>query len=195
LIKFLISFDAKEELKVNKINIIGFIPVKFSRLYIYLKRGQTYPISLLPCICESNTIKFMDTVSAKKRSEIMSKIKSRDSKIEVSVRKFLFSKGLRFRKNVKNLPGCPDIVLPKYKTIVFVHGCFWHGHNCKYSRVPKTRKKYWSEKLKGNHLRDLKNTRKLRSMGWSCLVVWECKLKKNFEGEMSKLEKKIITRS
>lgn len=137
----------------------------------------------------------MDNVSAKKRSEIMSKIQSRDSKIEVAVRKYLFSKGLRFRKNVKALPGCPDIVLHKYKTIVFIHGCFWHRHSCKYSRIPKTRQKYWTDKLEGNHLRDLKNLRTLRKLGWSCLTVWECKLKENFEREMTKLEKKIMTGS
>lgn len=132
----------------------------------------------------------MDTVSKKKRSEIMSKIKGSDTKIEVLVRSFLFRKGFRFKKNERSLPGSPDIVLPKHNAVVFVHGCFWHGHRgC--LRLPKTRKKYWREKIEGNAKRDAKNAGKLRRMGWRVFTVWECKLKKNFQGEMEKLEKKI----
>ncbi len=138
----------------------------------------------------------MDTVSKEKRSEIMSKVRGKDSKIEILVRSALFKRGFRFRKNVRELIGIPDIVLPKYKTLVFVNGCFWHGHKkCKAARIPKTRTKYWSEKINANASRDKRNLRALRNMGWKCLTVWECKLKKDFPHEIQKLEKKILARS
>ena len=132
----------------------------------------------------------MDTVSKEKRSEIMSKIRGKDTKIEIRARSYLFRHGLRFRKNVRSLPGTPDIVLPKHHAVVFVHGCFWHGHKtC--LRLPKTRKRYWREKIQGNIERDVRNQRRLRNMGWRVFTVWECKLNNDFDQEMEKLEKKI----
>ncbi len=113
------------------------------------------------------------------RSFNMSRIRSKDTKPEMLVRKFLFSKGLRYRLHDKSLPGKPDLVFPKYKTALFVNGCFWHGHEgCKYFVVPKTRTKWWLEKIKKNVQNDDKNIFKLYQLGWSSLIVWECELKK-----------------
>lgn len=121
----------------------------------------------------------MDKHSKEVRSYNMSQIRSTNSKPEIMVRKYLFSKGLRYRKNVKTLPGKPDIVLPKYKTIVFVNGCFWHGHkNCKYFVMPKSNIEFWNEKISRNVKRDEEIHRKLSAAGWNVIVVWECELKK-----------------
>lgn len=122
----------------------------------------------------------MDKHSKEVRSYNMSQIRSTNSKPEIMVRKHLFSKGLRYWKNVKTLPGKPDIVLPKYKTIVFVNGCFWHGHkNCKYFVMPKSNIEFWNEKISRNISRDEEIHRKLSVAGWNVIVVWECELKKD----------------
>lgn len=121
-----------------------------------------------------------DIHSKETRSYNMSRIKGKDTKPEVIVRKFLFSRGLRFRKNDKRYPGHPDIVLPKYSTIIFVHGCFWHLHeNCRYAVMPSSNTNYWENKLIGNRNRDKRNEELLISMGWKVIVVWECELKKD----------------
>lgn len=110
----------------------------------------------------------------------MSRIKGKDTKPEMLVRKFLFSKGFRYRIHVKDLPGKPDIVLPKYKTVIFIHGCFWHGHEgCKYFVMPKTRTEWWAEKINKNISNDKKHYQLLTEQGWKILNVWECELKKN----------------
>ena len=120
----------------------------------------------------------MDNHSKEVRSYNMSKIRSTGTKPEEAVRKYLFSKGLRYRKNVKTLPGKPDIVLPKYKTIVFVNGCFCHGHqNCRYFVMPKSNAEYWSEKIKRNKERDITIYNQLTELGWNVITVWECGLK------------------
>ena len=106
-----------------------------------------------------------DIFSQTKRSDIMSKISSKDTKPEILVRKFLFSKGFRYRINVKTLPGKPDIVLPKYKTIIFVNGCFWHGHNCKKGKLPSSNTDFWKEKISNNKSRDAKNSDLLVKLG------------------------------
>lgn len=121
----------------------------------------------------------VDKFSKETRSMIMSRIKSTNTKPEEIVRKFLFSKGFRYRKNVKKLPGCPDIVLPKYKTIIFVNGCFWHMHNCDNISCPSSNIAYWNAKLQRNIERDSKNIDLLKSKGWKVIVIWECELKKN----------------
>lgn len=109
----------------------------------------------------------------------MSRIRSKDTSIEVAVRSYLFKLGYRFRKNVKNLPGKPDIVLPKYKTVIFVNGCFGHRHSgCRFASVPKSRIEYWNEKFRRNTENDSKNKEILESMGWKVIVLWECDLKK-----------------
>lgn len=128
-----------------------------------------------------------DVHSKQTRSYNMSQIRSKDTKPEILVRKFLHSKGLRFRLHSKNLPGKPDIVLPKYKTVIFVHGCFWHGHKgCKYFVVPKTRAEWWLSKINGNAANDLKKRSALKKEGWKIINIWECELKSK------KLEKTLL---
>jgi DNA mismatch endonuclease (patch repair protein) len=114
------------------------------------------------------------------RSYNMSRIQAKDTKPEMLVRKFLHSNGFRYRLHVKDLPGKPDLVLPKYNSVIFVHGCFWHAHaGCEYFTIPKTRTNWWKEKLYGNKERDEKNIEKLKEDGWNVIVVWECELKPN----------------
>ena len=123
----------------------------------------------------------MDKHSKETRSYNMSMIKSTGTKPEEMVRKYLFSRGLRYRKNVRSLPGKPDIVLRKYKTVVFVNGCFWHGHsNCKYFVMPKSNVKFWQEKISRTIMRDNEAYEKLADLGWNVLTIWECQLKKNY---------------
>ena len=118
----------------------------------------------------------------------MSHIRSKDTKPEVTVRKYLFSKGFTYRKNVKTLPGCPDIVLPKYKTVIFVNGCFWHKHDCPRFVWPSSNEDYWREKIIRNVKRDGDNYEQLEASGWDDYVVWECQLKKkDFDNTMDKL--------
>lgn len=134
-----------------------------------------------------------DNHSKEVRSMNMSHIRSTNSKPEEIVRKYLFSKGLRYRKNVKTLPGKPDIVLKKYKTVIFVNGCFWHKHDCGRFVMPSSNVEYWSKKIDGNIERDRNNTEQLMDMGWNVLVIWECQLKKKVrESELEKLYNDII---
>lgn len=120
----------------------------------------------------------MDNRSKEARSKNMSNIPSKNTKPEETVRKYLFSKGFRYRKNVSNLPGKPDIVLPKYKTVIFVNGCFWHAHEgCRWFVPPKTNKKFWENKFQYNRSRDEKNYLKLQTMGWKVVVIWECEIR------------------
>ncbi len=129
-----------------------------------------------------------DRLTQEERSNLMSKIHSTNTTIEIKVRKYLFSKGFRFRVNDKRYAGRPDIVLPKYKTIIFIHGCFWHGHpNCKVSHVPKSNDGYWSVKLKKNVERDNQHVILLESQGWRVITLWECDIKKDFENTMDRL--------
>lgn len=124
----------------------------------------------------------MDGLSPERRSWNMSRIRSKDTKIEVKVRQYLFAKGFRFRKNDKRYPGKPDVVLPKYKTVIFVNGCFWHMHEgCKQARLPKTNVEFWKEKMERNAANDKLHQEQLCSMGWHVIVLWECELKRDFE--------------
>jgi DNA mismatch endonuclease, patch repair protein len=108
----------------------------------------------------------------------MSRISGKETKLEILVRKYLFSKGFRFRKNVKRLPGTPDIVLLKFKTVIFVHGCFWHGHKgCSKATLPKSNILFWKEKIHKTVERDKAKTEKLKQMGWKVITVWQCQLK------------------
>ena len=120
---------------------------------------------------------------SEQRSRNMSAIKSKNTKPEIAVRKLLHSMGYRFRLHRKDLPGSPDIVLPKYKTVIFVHGCFWHRHeNCKYASTPKTRQEFWEAKFRENINRDKLNQENLSSKGWKIIIVWECEIKdKDFD--------------
>jgi len=119
-----------------------------------------------------------DNHSKEVRSMNMSHIRSTNTKPEEIVRKYLFSKGLRYRKNVRSLPGKPDIVLRKYKTVIFVNGCFWHKHDCGRFIMPSTNTEYWSNKISRNVERDKINTKLLEAQGWKVIVIWECQLKR-----------------
>ena len=121
----------------------------------------------------------MDVFSQKRRSEIMPAIRSADTSPELVVRGLLHRLGFRFRLHRKDLPGCPDVILPKWKVVVFIHGCFWHGHDCRRgskNRKPKSNKAYWTRKLNRNIVRDAENGTKLTALGWRRFVVWECEL-------------------
>jgi DNA mismatch endonuclease (patch repair protein) len=131
-----------------------------------------------------------DVHDKKTRSYNMSQIKGRNTKPEIEVRKFLFLNGLRFRLHDKNLPGNPDIILPKYKSVIFVNGCFWHGHEgCKYFVIPQTRTDFWLNKIKTNIANDKKNLNLLKQDGWNVFTVWECELNK--DGHLNNLIKQI----
>lgn len=131
----------------------------------------------------------MDTVTPSKRSFIMSRIRAKDTIPEIVVRKKLFESGLRYRIHVRGLPGTPDIAIKKYKLVVDVRGCFWHGHEkCKFSSKPKSNKAFWLEKIDRNKQRDRANLKKLRKLGYRVFVVWECKTKKE-ESLMSEIDK------
>ena len=125
---------------------------------------------------------------SKERSKNMAAIKSKNTNPEIKVRKLLHSLGYRFRLHKKELPGSPDIVLKKYKTVVFVHGCFWHRHKeCKYASNPKTREEFWNKKFLSNIERDIKVRERIKAAGWKSIVVWECELK-----DIQKLKNRII---
>ena len=129
-----------------------------------------------------------DRISPEHRSWNMSRIKGKDTKIEVMVRQYLFHYGFRFRKNDKRYPGKPDVILPKYKTAIFVHGCFWHRHEgCKLTTTPKTRAEFWNEKFAKNVANDKKHYEQLKELGWNVIVIWECELENDFEVTMEKV--------
>lgn len=131
-----------------------------------------------------------DIVDAATRSRMMAGIRGKDTKPELLVRSYLHRNGLRYRLHVKDLPGKPDIVLPKYRTVVFVHGCFWHQHpGCKYAVMPGNNKAFWKNKLEGNAIRDKKNIALLRKGGWKCHTIWECQVhsEKRLAGLVSKI--------
>lgn len=135
-----------------------------------------------------------DIFTEKKRSQIMALISGKETQPEILVRRFLFNKGFRFRKNVKTLPGKPDIVLPKYKTAILIHGCFWHGHtNCSKATLPTSNIDFWQTKINSNTERDKRVKQELRKSGWRVITIWECKLKnkKAFENSMDKLIQKL----
>ncbi len=122
----------------------------------------------------------------------MSKIRGKNTKPEMILRSQLFRKGFRFRVHQKDLPGNPDIVLTKYKTVIFVHGCFWHYHkDCKEGRIPSTNSKFWKDKLEHNVKKDAKHLKALKNMGWKVLVLWECGVEKKLETVMQKVMKSV----
>ena len=128
-----------------------------------------------------------DTLTKEQRSARMALIKAKDTKPELLVRRLVHGLGYRYRLHKKGLPGRPDLVFGWRKKVIFVHGCFWHQHlNCRYARMPKSKTGYWSEKLTGNRERDVANVRRLESMGWRSLIIWECELK-----NLPKITKKI----
>ena len=139
-------------------------------IYLYIKFTQLYIFHYLYTMA--------DRLNPQQRRRCMQSIRSRNTKPELLVRRFLFSRGFRFRLNVKKLPGSPDIVLKKYRTAIFINGCFWHGHEeCKYFVLPKTNTAFWQEKINRNRERDLKRRIELRDLGWHTITLWECQLK------------------
>ena len=135
-----------------------------------------------------------DRLSKEERSELMSHIRSVNTKPEVALRRALWRRGFRYRVNVKNLPGSPDIVLPKHRTVVFVHGCFWHAHKgCKIYHLPQTNTEFWLAKVTRNQERDQEVWRQLEAKGWSVVIVWECELvKAKFDGTVERVANEII---
>lgn len=123
-----------------------------------------------------------DRMTKEQRSKNMSHIRSKDTSIELKVRKYLFSLGYRYRVNYKELPGKPDIVFTKKKIAIFIHGCYWHGHNCnsRYAHVSKSNTDYWNTKIQRNQERDKRNIEQLGKDGWKVIVLWECEIKENF---------------
>lgn len=135
-----------------------------------------------------------DVHTPEQRSYNMSRIRGKDTKPEELVRKYLFSQGFRYRKNDARLPGKPDIVLPKYRTVIFVNGCFWHAHEgCRYFVWPKNNADFWKKKIESNVERDGKNYQLLKKLGWNVLIIWECELKKDsFSKTMSFVEQQLM---
>ena len=135
----------------------------------------------------------MDVHDKKTRSYNMSQIKGKNTKPEEIVRKYLFAQGFRYRKNDKKLPGTPDIVLPKYKTVIFVNGCFWHGHEgCKYFVWPQNNADFWKKKITDNIARDQTKHNLLRDQGWHVIIIWECELKKDSNLRLERLVSEIF---
>ena len=134
----------------------------------------------------------MDDKTPEQRSINMSHIRSKDTKPEEIVRKYLFARGIRYRKNDTRYPGKPDLVLPKYHTVIFINGCFWHQHGCSRSTLPKTNQDYWIPKIQRNVERDRQNIKALEDAGWKVIVIWECELKKKtLEETMNSVEAKL----
>ena len=133
-----------------------------------------------------------DTFDKQKRSEIMSLVGSKNTRPEIIVRKFLHGNGIRYRLHDKKLKGSPDLKLTRYNTLVFINGCFWHAHNCEFYSMPKTNKKFWYDKVSKNSIRDKKNRRELKKLGWKVIDVWQCELKPNRRNRtLEKLLKRI----
>lgn len=139
-----------------------------------------------------------DKLTPEQRHRCMSRIRSKNTRPEILVRKFLFAHGFRYRVNVRNLPGTPDIVLRRFKTVIFINGCFWHGHEgCRYYVLPKSNVEFWERKIERNRNRDAANQMRLRLMGWSVMQIWECQLKPRkrrdtLEGLLSILNRQVL---
>lgn len=132
-----------------------------------------------------------DIFSKEKRSDVMSKIRGKDTKPELIVRKFLFANGFRYRLHPKVMKGRPDIVMKKYRTVIFINGCFWHGHDCKAGHLPKSNLDYWIPKIKANIDRDIVNCEYLEKDGWRVITIWECELKKEKYDKLEKIRKEL----
>lgn len=134
----------------------------------------------------------MDVLTPEQRKKNMQNIRGKDTKIEVKVRSELFKRGFRFRKNDSRYPGKPDIVLPKYKTVIFVNGCYWHRHpGCKYATIPKTNIEFWNKKFQANIKNDAKNKAALEDAGWNVITLWECELQKDLAGAINRVEEML----
>lgn len=138
----------------------------------------------------ANVAKIMDRLTPEARSRLMSRVKGKDTKPEMAVRSYLHARGLRYRLHDRSLPGKPDLVFKSRKVIVFVHGCFWHGHSgCKKASTPKTREDFWRSKIETNAVRDRRSIRQLRASGWHVFIVWECRIN---ERRLARLFRQIV---
>lgn len=135
----------------------------------------------------------VDTVDPATRSRVMGQIRARNTRPEVEMRRLLFQKGFRYRLHKKGLPGRPDVVLPRRKVAIFVHGCFWHGHGCRYSRLPSSNTTFWAEKFQRNNERDHRKVRELRAAGWRVATIWECSITCNRDRTISRLETFLLS--
>lgn len=134
-----------------------------------------------------------DIYSEMKRSDVMSKVKSRNTKPEIRVRSWLHNRGFRFRLHRRDLSGVPDIVLPKYKTVIFVHGCFWHQHpGCKKATIPRSNHEFWKQKLERNVERDREHVEQLEQDRWKVIMIWECEVKSDIDWTMKMVEAQIL---
>ena len=134
----------------------------------------------------------VDVVDASTRSRMMSGIKGKDTRQEVEIRKRLFALGFRYRLHEKKLPGKPDMVFPRYKAVIFIHGCFWHVHDCHLFKWPTSRKAFWKKKLQGNRARDIENIEELKKLGWRILVIWECAYRKKGKTREIEIDRIVI---
>jgi DNA mismatch endonuclease, patch repair protein len=135
----------------------------------------------------------VDIFSKKKRSQIMSSISGKNTKPEIVLSSILTKLHYRFRQNIKTLPGTPDIVFSRRKKVIFVHGCFWHGHTCKRATLPQTNKVFWKKKIEGNKARDKRVRRELTKLGWKSLIVWQCQITKTNEERLQKRLQKYLS--
>lgn len=136
-----------------------------------------------------------DIFAPEKRHEIMQNVKTKNTAPEIKLRSLLHKNGFRFRVNRKDLPGKPDIVLPKYRAVIFVHGCFWHGHDCPRGQQPQTNADFWNQKIDRNVIRDKSDVSLLESLGWRVLIVWECEIKKKNEAVLLSRVKEFLLHS
>ncbi len=134
----------------------------------------------------------MDVHSPKQRSFNMSRIKGRDTRPEMLIRKWLWASGYRYRLHKKDLPGKPDIVFPGRKKLIFIHGCFWHRHECNYFQWPETNRDFWKQKIGETVKRDQRNYEKLTSSGWDCMTIWECEITGNENNKLREKVKKFL---
>lgn len=132
-----------------------------------------------------------DVLTKEQRQRNMRNIKGKNTKPEILLRRALHARGLRYRLHCRNLPGSPDLVFPKYRVVIFVHGCFWHRHGCTYTTTPETRKDFWNSKFEKNILRDRKNIDELLKLGWNPVIVWECELKHECNKTIDKIVKSL----
>ena len=135
----------------------------------------------------------VDKFTEEQRSKMMSRVRSKNTSPELRIRSALFASGFRYRIHLKALPGCPDIVLPKYRAVICVHGCFWHGHSCKAGKLPATNVEFWTTKISKNKERDLSMVSELNHLGWKILIVWECSIKRSRETAFDNVIDRIST--
>lgn len=159
----------------------------YVRIAHYLLHGHLLPIFKL------NGLQTMRVPTTSQRSRMMSSIRGKDTWPERALRSRLFARGFRYRLHVKRLPGTPDLVFPKYRAVVFVHGCFWHRHKgCRYTTTPKSNEEFWSHKFQDNSERDKRHTEMLLALGWRVAVVWECALKQSVENTAQTVEEWLL---